>query len=663
MLQQIHFIQPLWLLALLPLSLLLWLAFRSGTDSKSWEKIIDAKLLPLLLQGEDRNTGKLAKFLLASVWFICVIALADPVWEKIPRPIFQTNSARVLVLDLSNSMLIDDLKPNRLARARFKIEDILSREEEGQTGLVLFAGDAFTASPLTRDTETIRSFLKVLTPQLMPAQGSRVDLGLIKAHELLKQSGATNGQVLLIADGVSKHNAAIEAASDLLEDGHSVSVLGVGTEEGGELKFRNNQTVSIKLESDALRNIASSGGGLYHLISTNNADLQNVLVSMTEKQSSQKKNELKQQELTNEEWKSSGSFLALLLLPFAALAFRRGWLLNLFFAFVLVGLTLQPQTAMAFPLEKQWQNIWSTLSQNKEQRADIALRQQQYEDAEVSSNPLRRGSAEYKQKKYSQALESFQQAEGADARYNEANTLVKLKKYKEALAAYDEALKLQKGMKDAIENKKAIEELLKNQQSKSNDSKDKSDDKKQQKDTGTENKQKDSEGQQSKDDNSDKQEDQQSDKSQQQEGKQSNSEDGSKQSREQQKTSENEEKKDQYKDKKNQFSDANKDLEKNSDEKLAQEDANSEQAQQGKPEDPKKTAEDTLTEKGDPTQQKDKDINGTKEEAEELTKEEKMAAEQWLRRIPDDPGGLLRRKFRSQYQRRRSNINNSEQPW
>ena len=217
MLEQFHFLEPLWLLALLPLAAVFWLAFQTSTDSRAWAKIIDADLLSLLLQGEDKNKSKFPNFLLALAWIIAVIALADPVWEKIPRPIFQTNAARVIVLDLSNSMLIDDLKPSRIARARFKIEDILSREEEGQIGLVLFAGEAFTASPLTRDTETIRSLLKVLTPQIMPAQGSRTDLGLIKAHELLKQAGIANGQVLLIADGVSQESASLNAAADLLK--------------------------------------------------------------------------------------------------------------------------------------------------------------------------------------------------------------------------------------------------------------------------------------------------------------------------------------------------------------------------------------------------------------------------------------------------------------
>ncbi len=663
MLEQFHFLQPLWLLALLPLLVLFWLVFRSTSESKSWEKIIDPNLLPLLLQGKDRSTGKLAKLLLAIGWIISVVALADPVWEKTPRPIFQTNTARVIVLDLSNSMLIDDLKPNRLARARFKIEDILSRKEEGQTGLVLFAGDAFTASPLTRDTETIRSFLKILTPQLMPVQGSRADLGLVKAHELLKQSGINSGQVLLIADGAIRRNSALDAASDLVKDGHTVSVLGVGTEKGGELKFRNNESVSVKLESDTLSNIASSGGGNYHLITINNADLQNVLTKTVENKATNP-SDLQQQELKNEEWKSTGPFLILLLLPLAALAFRRGWLFNVCIAFVLTGFMLQPQPVMAFSLD----DLWQTLSKNKEQRADTALSQQQFERAsELSNDPLRRGSAEYKLNKYAEALESFKQAKGAGARYNEANTLAKLKKYTEAIAAYDEALKLEADMEDAIENKKAIEDLLKKQEEKNEDSKNQSDTEKQHKESDTEQKQKDqqkSEDQQSKDNkNNQQQAGQQSDKNQQQ---QSDAKQGKK-SGQQQQTSEQQENKD--KEQNNQFSDANKALEENKDSQSGKDkpEASQQQSKGAQKDESEKTpsTEEEVAQQMDEKESNDTNKNkkGTNDEAKELSKEEKMAAEQWLRRIPDDPGGLLRRKFRSQYQQRRRNQSNTEQPW
>ena len=663
MLQQFHFLEPLWLLALIPLALVFWLAFQSYTDSRAWEKIIDANLLPLLLQGKDNNKNLFPRFLLAMVWLIAVIALADPVWEKIPRPIFQTNAARVLVLDLSNSMLIDDMKPSRIARARFKIEDILSREEEGQTGLVLFAGEAFTAAPLTRDTETIRSMLKVLSPQIMPAQGSRADLGLAKAHQILKQAGIINGQVLLIADGVSQKSASLKVAKDLLNDGHTVSVMAVGTVVGGKLNFRNNVSKVVKLEAEALNNIAKSGGGNYHLMTTNNTDLKRLLNPVTDNSSLE--NQLANngdKDIQNREWHSTGPFIVLLLLPFAALAFRRGWLLNIAVTLFTFSLLVQPQEIMAadeqsqLPTSSHWQNLVERLTKNKAQRANDALLSEQYEKAKrISSDPLYRGTAEYKLEDYAGALNSFQEAKGATARYNEGNTLAKLEKYEQAMAAYDRALKLNSSLQDALDNKKAIEDFLKQQQQSGKEG-----------ESSNENQQGNS------DSKNDQQSQQSSDSSSQEKGNQDKQKGSQSASEEGEQDEQKNENKESNKDEKNQFSDANKDLEKNKEEAEQEE---MEAAQSQSAEKGEKDAEQAQSDKINNEANKQKEPitepstrdDEIKEVAEELSQEEKMAAEQWLRRIPDDPGGLLRRKFRHQYNQNRRNSSSSsrvtEEPW
>jgi Ca-activated chloride channel family protein len=649
---QLHFLQPLCLLALLPLALLWWFTARSKmSSSKTWEKVIDAKLLPLLLNGSDEKHGQsesLAKWGLALIWFIATIALADPVWEKILRPIFQTNSARVIVLDLSNSMQIDDLKPSRIARARFKIEDILSgntgklgkKNEEGQIGLVLFAGDAFTASPLTRDSETIRALLQVLNPDIMPSQGSRVDLGLKKAHELLKQAGVNNGQVLLVADGVSDQDLTLKAAKELHKDGHKLSVLGVGTELGGvlpQIKYQNGDRITVALDSEFLQEIAKVGGGKYHLLSTNNSDLKSVLsTSIGNANKPEKQNE----DTKSEDWKSTGPLIILLLLPFAALAFRRGWLFNIIIISSFIGL-LQPQPVLASPLTDSLSEGWNNLWINKEQQADIALNKQQYDKAKkLSKNPLIQGTASYKKEDFTKALEEFKQADSADARYNEGNALANLEKYEEAISAYDEALKQQPNMEDAKKNKSAVRKLLKKKQEQKKDSnKDsKKDDKKKgdKKDSkngdSKDNKSKDGDGKKS-----DKQDKQSKDGKKAKDGKQS----------------------------KNQFDDANKDLKKPK--SKAEEKSKKAKDEQGKD---KQKEKDSKNKKSDDKKQLEnnkidniKEKKGTKSEAEELSKEEKMAAEQWLRRIPDDPGGLLRRKFKHQYQQRRRSINDTKQPW
>jgi len=659
-LSQLHFQEPLWLFALIPLALAVWLFARSRPSTSTWANVIDQNLLPYLLQGKESKVSKWPKWLLAIGGFIAVIALADPVWEKISRPVFQTNTARVIVLDLSTSMLINDLKPTRLARARFKIEDILSREEEGQTGLVVFAGDAFTASPLTRDVDTIRNLLQVFTPQIMPAQGSRVDYGLKKAHDLLKQAGVKNGQVLLIADGVSNPKAAVKAAKALKDAGHTVSVLAVGTEAGGLLRLRTKR-INVKLDADSLQKIAKKGGGGYHKISANNTDLNAVLIKAV---GNDKSNQVKTDDFKSDDWKSTGPWLLLLLIPIAALAFRKGWLLNLFIVIGLSAVFTQPQPVYAAndasieaketntaeqnapsftdSLKQQWQKLWL----NNEQRADKAIKQKQYQQAsQLSQAPLRKGSASYKSNDYKSALDAFAKAQGADARYNQGNALAKLEKYEEAIEAYKKALEINPDMKDAKINKKAVEDFLKKkkQQQKQQNKKDQKDKK-------------------DKKDNKDNKDKKKGDKNKQQKGKKSGKNGKSKDDAQGQKQN----KDGKQGEKKNQFAKANKALDKDKDKKGEQQDQQQNEEQKAakqKAEQAKKSKQNKTDAEKAQEEKKAEAIKAGKAKAEELSKEEKMAAEQWLRRIPDDPGGLLRRKFRRQYQRSNRRPNDDEQPW
>lgn len=681
MISDFHFLHPGWFLSFLPLAVILWFLYQRKAGKSAWSNVIDANLLPLLLKGSESKTSRLGIILLAIAWFITVLALADPVWEKIPRPVFQTNAARVIVLDLSRSMLIPDLKPSRLARARFKVEDILSRNEEGQTGLVVFAGDGFTAAPLTRDTDTIRSLLQVLKPDIMPVQGSRADLGLLKAHELLKQAGIANGQVLLIADGVVG-DLAEKAASKLLRDGYTVSVMAVGTEAGGVIPGLN-QAVTVKLDISSLQAVARQGGGRYHLISNNNADLQQLLnpLSATSTQADEVTNQDSENssnsdldsDLQSQDWKSNAPYLILLLLPLAALAFRRGWLLNIVLLIGISSLSLQPQNAMAFSfneslsnsLSKTWDNLW----QRQDQQADKALQQQKYEQAsQLAKDPLRLGSAEYKQGNYQQALEDFTQATGADANYNRGNTLAKLQKFEDAIKAYDEALKQNASHEDAKVNKKAIEKMLEEQKKQQGQKQNpENQDQDQDKDQNKDNENQSGDSNDKKEQNSNSDQAKKDDKSeQQQNNKADNTESAEKGTKQEQADNNKQDKQqqDQQGEKNNQFSDAAKKLE---EDKKDGDQQNKKAQQSDKSDDEQNEAKDKATQQEqqqaaenglqhEPDHDNQEAINGTNAKAEELTKEEKIAAEQWLRRIPDDPGGLLRRKFTRQYRQRNPQV-------
>jgi len=643
--EQFHFIQPGWLLALLPLALLLWRISRHGSTSNPWQKIVDARLLPLLMHDQDVPRKHLPFWLLAIGGLLAVLALADPTWEQQPRPLMQTSASRVIVLDLSRSMLATDLQPSRLARARFKVEDILAHDDEGQTGLVVFAGDAFSVTPLTRDAETIRSQLKALEPDIMPSQGSRADLGLLKAQELLQQAGVESGQVILIADGVEGDQAA-RAAARLRQSGYRVSVLGAGTPtgaplpdgRGGVTQDASGKTLLVKLDSTALQNVAQAGGGRYSQLTGNETDIRYLLDSARGRAKSQQAHDAQTQQ-----WKEQGPLLAVLLLPLAALAFRRGWLLSVVLCTALLS---QPQQAMAFG----WADLWL----RNDQQAAQALQQGQYEQAaRLAEDPAQRGSAAYKNGDYQQALDAFNKASGSDAAYNSGNALAKLGNYQQAIAAYDKALEMQPGMEDAAANKAAVEELLKKQQQEQQQEQQKE----QQKDpSGQEDGQdqpKDSDTSSGKDEAAEQQQGAQQGSNESGDGENGEPAENEQASAGEQPADGSEENKpDDSTD--NAFARANEQLDEGK--------PDSQNDKQPDPSTPPPADKEDVSQAQSGKDEQPFDPAGTPAEAEDLSSEEQLAAQQWLRRIPDDPGGLLRRKFLYQY-RQRNTENGNGQDW
>ncbi|MEJ2382697.1 MAG: VWA domain-containing protein [Gammaproteobacteria bacterium] len=268
-----HFLRPLWFAALVPLAVLLAVWWRSRRTSRSWQAVVDPRLLPHMLMdgGTGRNAWSVLAVALGGV--LAVTALAGPTWSKLQQPVFRRESALVVLLDLSRSMDATDLQPSRLQMAKFKLRDILVRRKEGDTALVVYAADPFVVTPLTNDVDTIERQLSSLTTQLMPVQGSRTDRAIAKAQALLQQSGAVRGDVLLITDGVNNDPpAALRAAVEkLVAAGYRLSVLGVGTDQGapipmgdgGFFKDSSGAIVLPKLDEAPLARLAAEGHGIY----------------------------------------------------------------------------------------------------------------------------------------------------------------------------------------------------------------------------------------------------------------------------------------------------------------------------------------------------------------------------------------------------------------
>jgi Ca-activated chloride channel family protein len=554
----LHFIRPLWLLAL-PLTVLLpWLWKRSRQPAGDWAKVCDPHLLRWLsVKQASENRRAHGPWLAGLALLIVILALSGPSWQKLPDASFTARDARVIALDLSRSMLAEDLRPNRLTRARFRLADLLENTMEGQVGLVSYAGDAYVVSPLTNDMNTIANLLPALQPDIIPVAGSRADIAMDFAASLLERSGLQRGEVLLVTDSATPRDAA--KARELRDQGVVVSVIAAGTADGapipsggGFVSDRSGNVVISRMDRASLQAVAEAGGGRYTELG--------AALGAAEPWGEQDGSEFtRRDDALGERWKDAGPWLVLLLLPLALAGFRRG----LFFGLPLLlnGMLLAGDAQAGW-----WEDAW----QSKDQQAYRALLQDDAETAAaLAEDPALSGDAWFRSGEFANALDSWSMVESADGFYNRGNALAHLGEYEAAIAAYDEALALQPGMADALHNKSIIEQLKEQQE-----------------------------------------------QQQQQEGEQGDSGEGDS-SDEQQQGEQSEE-------------------------------SESEDSQQGEQEQQEGEQE---SEQGE-GEMSDQQGEPEMDYAEAWSEEDAQAMEQWLRRIPDDPGGLLRRKFRNQHQRR-----------
>ena len=207
LLENFHFLRPIFLWGLLPAFILVCLVLFIQNNRSTWNRAIDPALLPFLLDKNATPRATYPIFGLLILWSLALIALAGPVWEQIPVPVQEREDALVIVADMSMSMYSTDVAPNRAIRAQRKIIDVLNlRRQEGQTALVVYAGDAHAVTPLTDDVETINNLVSSLEPNITPILGSKPATGVELAITLLENSNLSQAQILLLTDGLNQND-------------------------------------------------------------------------------------------------------------------------------------------------------------------------------------------------------------------------------------------------------------------------------------------------------------------------------------------------------------------------------------------------------------------------------------------------------------------------
>ena len=585
---EFHFLRPDWLWAIPVVAGLTLFLARRRLAPGSWQAVIDPALAPYILSRTQVSRLSYRWWLTMIGGLLAAMALAGPSWNRVEQPVFRSEQAIVIALDLSRSMDAQDLTPSRLTRARLKILDILERRASGQTALVVYSSNAFTVTPLTTDADTVAALVNSLSTDIMPSRGSYPLAAINKGQQLLEQAGVALGEVLLITDGGTSP-AAEAAAEELQNAGFSLSVLAVGTTEGapipraggGFVTDRSGNIAVPRLEASGLRRLAAAGGGRFAVMTADESDLDTLLSDEVGSASGSDSDE----SLATDQWQEEGPWLLLLLVPIAALAFRKGLVL------VLVVFILPiAEPAQAFT----WEDLWLT----KDQQAQRLLDEGSAADAaSMFDDPNWRAVANYRAGEYGGSAAGFAEIEDVQSLYNLGNALAKLGEFESAIGAFEEVLEQNPDDEDALYNRDLLKDMLEQQQ--------------------------DSEG-----------------------GEQGNQENSSEAGGGAQQ-SEGESESDQSGEE-GQAGDPGAEGEQGEssvrdEETMNQEDMEAMQAEL------ERAAQEAMEQSAEAQEQQ----GMTQEQAEAMRRaqEQEQAMEQWLRRIPNDPGGLLRRKFRYQYQR------------
>lgn len=358
-----------------------------------------------------------------------------------------------------------------------------------------------------------------------------------------------------------------------------------------------------KLDSTSLQQLAQAGGGDYTQLTANDDDI-NRLLSRLETPPHMDQLSETTQSFTTDTWHEEGPWLLLLLIPFAAYAFRRG----LVFLLLIFILPL-PQPAQAI----EWEQLWK----NNDQRALQKLQQGKPEQAaELFEQPAWRAAAEYRAGNYAKSADILQSIDSADAHYNRGNALAKSGAYEQALQAYQRALELQPDHEDAGYNKQQVEKALQKQQNEEQPSS-----------------QDEAESNESPEDN--------------QSG--TNNTDGNQ-------TGDSQSRDDQDSDSQSEGNQSKNDQ--SSDDQSSNEQAGQNQPQQEPGSSQTENEAAKNEQQPQPQNATDKTGDGSAEEPLDLQQQQ---TQQWLKKIPDDPGGLLRRKF--QYQYGRESPQDEQQAW
>lgn len=446
----------LFLLFLIPLVIIAYSFFyKDQFSKKKLLTFIDKNLLPHLLVRDGRGRNGRGLFLWSMAFAFGVIAMAGPIWDSQKSVSFEPDASLMIILDISNSMNVQDEKPSRLERARQEIEDLANRSSGRKIGIIAFTEIPHIIVPLTDDMATIKNILPSLKTNLSNLQGSNALSALMMAVTSIEAYPGKNKAVLLISDGDFGKDFKKDDLDGLFGKSIKIITMGVGTEDGGYVTdsagnriYSEGKDVISSLEEKTLKEISEAGKGLYIKAAYDEEDTEKILdsieISGGKKINSGSKNQFL--------WHERFYIPAIIMAFFMLLLFRK-------ISFpVLIMFLIVPTQLLAL------ENIFK----NSEQRGGDLFEDGEFDQAaQEFSDSYRRGVALYKVQKYAEAEQEFLKNTREEARipslYNLGNSQFMQQKYDSAIDSYNKILKQNPDHAGAKKNLSIAKELKEKQ--------------------------------------------------------------------------------------------------------------------------------------------------------------------------------------------------------
>lgn len=300
--EDIGYLHFLWLLPVLIICYLAYLRFRKYQR----DQLGSAGLLSTLIDGERPSRPHVKMGLISAALLSFVLACANPQWGTKKEKVKAQSSDIFIALDISQSMMAEDISPNRIERAKRLALNIVQALKGNRIGLILFAGNAYLQMPLTNDYAAAELFLSSANTGQATTQGTAIGDAIQLARRTYEEGQNSQRAMIIITDGENHDEQAIDLASEALDDGLSVYAIGVGTTEGALIPYRtaagqqykrdeNGELVTSRLNQELVRDLASSGGGRSYMIGEGNS----IITSLRSEMERLEKKEVEQRAFTD----------------------------------------------------------------------------------------------------------------------------------------------------------------------------------------------------------------------------------------------------------------------------------------------------------------------------------------------------------------------------